>query len=739
MPETTAVKERRPVPAAERRVHVAVAGNPNSGKSTLINAVAGTRLHVGNWSGVTVEKKQASFKHDGTRIDLVDLPGTYSLSPYSEEEVIAADFLSDERPDVILDVVDATNLERNLYLTVQLLELGIPVVVALNVYDEAEKKGYEIDADAIAKALGVKVVPTSALTGRGLDELLDAVTEVAGEPEEHAPRVLEYGPDIESALGAIEHELTEVAPGMVERCPARWLALKLLEGDERIGKRLQFLGTDALVERASEHLRTVHDADLESLVAEARYAKAGGLAREVLSKPKVTKMEFTERVDRIVLNRYLGIPIFLGTMWLLFKIMFDVSTPFIDFFEGLITGPVASGVTWALTGIGASEWVLSLAVDGIIGGVGVVFAFLPVIFTMMFFVTLLEASGYMARAAFIMDRAMRSIGLHGKSFIPLLLGFGCNVPAIYATRTLENRKDKVLTSLLIPFTSCGARLPVYVLFTAIFFAAYQATVLWSLYVLGVVVAMALGFLFKRTLFKGEAPVFVMELPPYRLPSLKNLLFHTWEKGKHYVVKAGTYIVLASLVVWTLYNVPFDAQSKEETLLGQAGRAVAPVFEPLGFGTWEAGSSIISGVVAKEVVVATMAQVYAPVGADEPADEPAPSFGEEIAGVGTGFVQATRDAVTGLLAGLGVTSLAAEAPEEQSVLAAPLRSAFTPLSAFAFLVFVLLYVPCMIVLVAMRQEFRSWKWPLTSTAASFGSAWVVAFLVYQGGSLLGIGV
>jgi ferrous iron transport protein B len=739
--EASAASGIRPTPGP-RRLRVAVAGNPNAGKSTLINAIAGTKLHVGNWSGVTVEKKQATFKHGDITLDLVDLPGTYSLSPYSQEEVIAAEYLAEQKPDVIVDVVDATNLERNLYLTVQLLELGIPVVIALNIYDEAEKKGLKIDAARIAQAFGVTVVATSAITGSGLSELLDAITEVASDLGGRAPRKLDYGADLDCAISTIERRLASDHPELGERYPLRWLAIKLLEGDEHVSDRTDLPSSGALVADASGHLRAVHGGDIESMLAEARYAQAAGLTREVLTKPLEGKVEFTERVDKIILNRYLGIPIFLAMMWLLFKVMFDFSSPYVDWFGELVNGPVAHLATAGLTAIGASGWLISLVVDGIIGGVGIVLSFLPIIFTMMFFITLLEASGYMARAAFIMDRSMRAIGLHGKSFIPLLLGFGCNVPAVYATRTLENPKDKVLTSLLIPFMSCGARLPVYVLFTAVFFAKGQATVLWSLYVLGIVVAMLLGLIFKKTLFPGEAPAFVMELPPYRMPSLKSLLSHTWEKGKHYVVKAGTYIVVASVIVWLLYNLPWGTANKQDTYLGRAGAVVAPVLAPLGFGSWQAGSSLIAGIAAKEVVVSTMSQIYAPNAAGATATTGTasePTFTKEIAGLGTGLVTATRDAVTGVLSGFGVTSLSARTPEEEGSLAAPLREAFTPLSAYAFLVFVLLYVPCMVVIASMRQEFNTWKWPLFSVGVSLTAAWVVSFLIYQAGSILRIGV
>lgn len=719
---------------------MAVAGNPNSGKSTLINAIAGTKLHVGNWSGVTVEKKQATFKHGDLTLDLVDLPGTYSLSPYSQEEIIAADYLSEQKPDVILDVVDATNLERNLYLTVQLLELGIPMVLALNICDEAQKMGLAIDAARIGRALGVRVVATSALSGSGLGELLDTLADVASDLTGHAPQALSYGEEIDAAVKTIGCRLAADRPALGERYPARWLAMKLLEGDERVIAGADLPDPAALVAMASAQMRAVHGEDLESTVAEARYAQATRLTREVMTRPLRARIELTERIDQIILHRHLGIPIFLAAMWLLFKLMFDVSSPYVDWFGGIVDGPVAHLASAGLEALGTSGWLVSLIVDGIIGGVGIVVSFLPIILTMMFFITLLEASGYMARAAFIMDRSMRAIGLHGKSFIPLLLGFGCNVPAVYATRTLENPKDKVLTSLLIPFMSCGARLPVYVVFTSVFFARGQATVLWSLYLLGLAVAMGLGLIFKKTLFPGEAPAFVMELPPYRMPSLRSLLVHTWEKGKHYAIKAGTYIVAASVIVWLLHHMPWGTVDKRDTYLGRAGAIVAPAFAPMGFGNWQAGASLIAGLAAKEVVVATMAQIYAPARAGGSATAPAErTFAQEFTDVGVGFLTATRDAATGVFSGFGVTSLSTETPKEGGSLAAPLRAVFTPLSAYAFLVFVLLYVPCMVVLASMRQEFDTWKWPIVSTCVSLGTAWVVSFLVFQVGSLLEIGV
>lgn len=711
-----------------RAIVVAVAGNPNSGKSTLINAIAGTRLHVGNWAGVTVEKKEAKFDYRGRSVRLVDLPGTYSLSPYTQEEIIARDYLVSERPDLIVNVVDATNLERNLYLTMQLLELGIPVVMALNVYDEAEAKGYSIDVKGLETMLGITVVPTSAVKKIGIGELLDAVVAVADCPDDHEPNQLNYGEDVEQALELLEKELAGER-GVLENYPKRWLLLKLLEGDSHVHDVVRI---DVDAERALHHLKKTHGDDIESLMADVRYSLASGLCREVLRKPELRKMELTEKIDRVVLNRFLGIPIFLAAMWLVFKLTFDLSSPFADWLDTMTAGPFKRWAEAILGTLGAPDWTVSLVNDGIVSGVGFVLVFVPVIFAMMFFITFLEGSGYMARAAFVMDRAMHAIGLHGKSFIPMLLSFGCNVPGIYATRTLENPRDKALTALLLPLMSCGARLPVYVLFVAVFFPNNSGTVIWSLYVLGIALAMVMGLVFKRTLFRGEAPMFIMELPPYRMPSFRSLCIHTWEKGKHFLIKAGTYIMAVSVLVWFLLNLPWGVETKRDSYLGRTGAAVAPVFEPLGFGSWEAASSLITGVIAKEIVVGTMGEIYAPA-QQEVADEPQPTLGEDLKEIVVSFGGAARDAVTTTLGIAGE-----EAGEESSSLMAAVRGAFTPLSSYAFMAFVLLYMPCVIVGIAMRHEFGTWKWTAMAFSYQTVLAYLVALIIYQGGRLLGLG-
>jgi ferrous iron transport protein B len=508
-----------------------------------------------------------------------------------------------------------------------------------------------------------------------------------------------------------------------------------MEGDERVAREVTASNDILVLSQAVKHLHDAHGDDIESIMADARYGLAAGFTREVLSKPEIRKREMTERIDKVVLNRLLGLPIFFSAMWLVFKLTFDVATPFVDWIDAMTTGPFKR---WAEAGLGviaAPDWTVSLATDGVIAGVGFVLVFVPVIFAMMFFITFLEGSGYMARAAFVMDRAMHAIGLHGKSFIPLLMGFGCNVPSIYATRTLENPRDKALTALLVPLMSCGARLPVYVLFTAAFFPENAGTVLWSLYTLGIVMAVVMGILFKKTLFRGEAPMFIMELPPYRMPSFRSLMIHTWEKGKHFLIKAGTYILAVSIFVWFLLNLPWGVEHKRDSYLGRAGQVMAPVLEPLGFGTWEAASSLITGVIAKEIVVGTMGEIYVPKGDETEANKP--TMAEDAKEVVTSFAGAVKDSVTNVFSTVGIASISAEEDEEQTGLKEVVGQAFTPLSAYAFMVFVLLYMPCVVVAVAMRQEFGTWKWFGIAFAYQMALAWAVAAAIYQGGRLLGL--
>ncbi len=729
-------KEQNNNSSAKKNLTIAVAGNPNAGKSTLINAIAGARLHVGNWPGVTVEKKFADFVHQGRSITLVDLPGTYSLSPYTQEEVISRDYLVHEKPDVIINVVDATNLERNIYFTLQLLELEIPLVMSLNMHDEAEQKGFRIDAEKMSSILGCAVIPTVATKLEGIDRLVETAVAFADSPETHKPKAVSFEEDIEKAIADIGEDLKDHPDVLAGHLPLRWLALKILEHDERVLQDYAVAGDAPFLTKAIKHLKAAHGEDMEALIADARYGLAAGLTREALQKPDKKIRELTERIDAVVLNRYLGIPVFLLAMWLMFKLTFDIAGPFTDWLDALITGPLTRWATALMTLLAAPDWTISLVTEGIIAGVGAVLVFLPLIFVMMFFITLLEASGYMARAAFVMDRMMHAIGLHGKSFIPLLLGFGCNVPAVYATRTLENPRDKALTALLIPLMSCGARLPVYVVFTGAFFSAWAGTILWSIYVLGILLAVLMGWIFKRTLFRGEAPVFIMELPPYRMPSFKNLMIHTWEKGKHFLIKAGTWILAVSVFVWFGLNMPWGVESKKDSYLGKAGQTLAPVFEPLGFGTWEAATSLLTGVIAKEIVVSSMGEVYL-AKADKKKKEDAPSFTDDIKGIGISFTGTFINAGRNVFSTFGIASISAEEDEKAKGLQGVIAKAFTPLSAYAFMAFVLLYLPCFIVLIALKQEFGTWKWAGIAVAYQSILAWIVAFIIYQGGRMMGL--
>ncbi len=722
-----------------QQLTVAVAGNPNSGKTTLINAIAGTRLQVGNWPGVTIEKRDAVFDYKGRTIKLVDLPGTYSLSPYTEEEKIARDYLVNDSPDVIVDVIDSTNLERNLYLALQLIEMEIPLILALNIYDEVERSGEKIDIPAMEELLGIKVTKTVSTKKKGIEKLLDRVVELADDPASHKPKLLNYGETIEPALDLIENNVEHAFPTLAERYPSRWLSIKLLEKDSHVLEEANLSEEQAisLIDDSVQRLEEEYGDDPETVVANERYALSAGLTHAVLKRPMFKRAGLTKQVDQIVLNRILGVPIFLAAMWLVFKIAFDLSTPFVDWVDQLFTGPVSRYAETSLSFFGAREWMISLVTDGVIAGVGFVLTFVPVIGAIMFFLTLLEGSGYMARAAFVMDRAMHSMGLHGKSFIPMILGFGCNVPAIYATRTLDNPRDKVLTGLLIPLMSCSARLPVYVLFVGAFFAAHSGTVLWSLYVLGIAMAVLMGVIFKRTLFRGKPPLFIMELPPYRLPTINGLMIHTWEKVKHFIVKAGTIILAVSIIVWSLLNLPPGVDQTKDSYLAEVGGVAAPVFKPLGFGNWEAASSLITGISAKEVVVSTMGEIYVePDNGRKSVDTP--TIGEDLKEIGSSFLFAAKDSVVNVFSTLRITSITGDESEQRQGLKSKIQGSFSPLSAYAFMVFVLLYTPCVAALMSLRQEFGRWRWPGFSVAYQMTLAWSTAFVVYQGGTLLGIG-
>ncbi len=680
-------------PGIKRPLTIVLAGNPNAGKTTLFNAITGARQKVGNWPGVTVDKKEGTTIYHGYEIRVVDLPGTYSLTAYSMEEIVSRNYIIEERPDVVIDVVDASNLERNLYLVQQLKELDIPLVLSFNVMDAALKQGYRIDIEQLSLLLGCPIIPTVGTRGQGVTALLDMAVDMAEGRQAVVPLTFYYGDEIETELQPLERHISQDQE-LCQRYSPRWLAVKLLEEDAEILKFLEARPNGSavleMVRKSSAHLYAIFQENTEALIAERRYGVVHGALQETVMLPPQIRFTTSDAVDKLLTNRALGIPIFLGVMWLAFQFVGKVGSEWllvpIEFLFEWLGRTVHAG----LLRMAAPDWLISLLVDGIINGVGGVAVFIPVIFSLFFVIALLEDSGYMARVAFIMDRVMHSIGLHGKSFLPMILGFGCNVPAIMGTRILENQSDRILTILINPLMSCSARLPIYVIFASALFPKHQGTVIFSMYLLGIVLAIALGLLFKKVFFPGISEPFIMELPPYRMPTLTSILLHTWDRGKMFIKKMGGIILALSIIVWFLGTFPWGVEfASPESYIGTIGRALAPIFQPLGFGTWQASVSFVFGLLAKEVVVSTMSILY--VG------------GSEVA----------QDALVGAL-----------------------REVFTPLTAYSFMAFSLLYTSCIATIAAIRRETNSWKWTIFSVTYQFALAWIVAFIIYQVGSLLG---
>ena len=676
-----------------REMKLALVGNPNCGKTTLFNALTGSNQYVGNWPGVTVEKKEGKAAVDGKPVTVVDLPGIYSLSPYSMEEIVARDFIVGERPDAIIDIVDATNIERNLYLTIQLLELERPMVIALNFMDEVEKHGDKIDVDALSRALGVPVIPITARSGDNVEELLRVAHKqmhvgVTVEPDDLYD---DYTHQIHHKVGELIHDRAYAA-----RIPAHWASVKLIEGDALVEKALELDGaTRRGLEAVCEEYEGAYVlGDRETLIADSRYQfiqRVVGLA--VKKGLKRGELTLSDKIDAVVTQKWLAVPVFLLMMLLMFAVTFGPGQLLADGVDALIGGWFAGLVRTVLTAAQVAPWVESLLVDGVIAGEGVVLTFLPQIAILFLFLSFLEDSGYMARAAFIMDRLLRRFGLSGKAFIPMLMGFGCTVPAIMGARTMENDKDRRMTMMLIPFMSCSARLPVYALLTGAFFPRQGGLVVFSLYLLGLLLAIGSGIVLKKFVFKGEPAAFVLELPPYRLPTLKNITLHVWEKVRGFLLKAGTLILAMSVVIWFLQSFGWQGgitmvDAPEASFLGAIGGLIAPILTPLGFGTWQAAVALLTGLVAKEMVVSSMSMFY----------------GFAVSASGT----AVAAAMSGTFA--------------------------TPLAAYAFLVFVLLYVPCVAAVSTIRKEMNSAKWTLASIAWQLGAAYLVSLLVYQVGSL-----
>lgn len=718
-----------------RIIKVAFVGNPNAGKTSLFNISSGAHEHVGNYGGVTVDSKEGRFKQNGYTFQIVDLPGTYSLSAYTPEELFVRKHIVNEKPDVVINVVAASNLERNLYLTTELLDMDVPVVMALNMYDELEQSGIEFDYQKLSGMIGIPIIPTVAKNGTGIKNLFDSVIRVfeGTEPIVRHVRIY-YGNVIENAISKLNILIEKTANTPLD-FPRRYISIKLIEKDkdvENYAKSLQ--GADE-IHQLQEHLikeiESTLKEDTETALTNARYGFISGALKETMKIPEKDnsgKRDVTAFIDSIVTNKYLGFPLFFFFMWVMFECTFR--------FGGYPMEWIESGVEWLgnlVRGIMNDGMLKDLLVDGIIGGVGGVIVFLPNILILYAFISFMEDSGYMARAAFIMDKVMHKMGLHGKSFIPLVMGFGCNVPAILATRTIESRNSRMITMLVNPFMSCSARLPVYLLFVGIFFKSYASFVLFGIYLLGILIAVLSARLFKKYLFTGEDTPFVMELPPYRVPTAKAVLIHMWDKSKQYLKKMGGVILIASIIIWFLGYFPLDKtreteteaqisnvedlyaqktineEQKEELIteieeqqniehqensyIGKIGKFIEPVMKPLGF-DWKISVSIISGMAAKEIVVSTLGVLY--TGDSENQESLTARLLNDVQPDGT--------------------------------------PTFTPLIVISLLVFVLIYFPCIATIAAIKEESGSWKWGVFSIIYTTGLAWLISFLIFQIGSL-----
>lgn len=713
-------------------LRIALAGNPNAGKSTIFNALTGDNQHVGNWPGKTVEIKTGSFIINGQMIEITDLPGTYSLSSYTPEEEIARNFLILEKPDLVVNVVDAANLERNLYLTLQVLETGVPTLVLLNMNDIADRRGLKINTKLLSEKLGgVPVIQATASKNLGIEDLKQTIANKVGSEKSF---VLDYPAPLSGYISELTNLIQQESALNVYH-PAH-LAVQILEGDTSLIKDLSPVAKKNIHNKLERFQSEIKD-DLSIAIADHRYTFLQDIAKKIIDRQQ-EQVPLSDRIDRIFTNKYLGVPIFFIAMYLLFNLVQNVSAPYLNWINDLFNGPLTHWSILLLNWLNAPTWISSLTIEGILAGVGGVMVFLPSLFMMYLLLAMMEQSGYMARAAFVMDRFMNKAGLHGKSFIPMILGFGCNVPAIYATRTIKNPKARILTSLLIPFMSCSARLPVYMIFGMAFFPNNANLVVFSLYLLGIIVAAITGIILSRVLFRGETlSILVMELPPYRLPTLSSILNYAKDQSGRFIKNAGTIIVVFSTILWLLLNLPWGVQDARDSYFGIMSNSIAPILAPAGFGNWEATGSLVTGLVAKEIVVSTLAQIY-----HIPQEENTQTeirFVEEIKGIVLGFGDATLIAGKETLEVLtpGISLFTEDDISENLGLSQALQTSFTPLSAYSFLVFVLLYVPCAATMGAQKQEF-GWKWMTVSILITLIVPWILSVLVFQGGTLLGLG-
>ena len=701
-----------------RKIRAALAGNPNSGKSTIFNLLTGVRQHVGNYPGVTVETKEGKCLYKDYEITFVDLPGTYSLTAFSDEELIARNYVINENPDLIIDIVDASQIERNLYLYTQLMEMDVPLMLVFNMSDIAESRGLVFDIEQLSTLLEARIIQMVGKRGQGKQALLDAVVETVEKPQKERIHKLHYGDEIEQELEIIENEVNTAEPDLSRKYHARWLAIKLLEQDDEITKYIKSNRVNTIVHTSVEHLKSIFGENPEIVMAGRRYGYISGACQETIRTTAELQHNYSDMIDAIVTHRIIGLPIFLLLMYATFFLTFKLGSYPMSWLEHLFgwLGTTISGF-WPA---GSDQWFKSLLVDGVIGGVGGVIIFLPNILILFMMIALLEDSGYMARAAFIMDRIMHKIGLHGKSFIPMLIGFGCSVPAIMATRILENKRNRLATIMVIPLMSCGAKLTIYSLLIPAFFPPnLYGPMMWLIYIIGIVLAVISIKLLRLTIFKGETVPFVMELPPYRLPTFKSIGVHVWQRGWMYLRKAGTIILAASIIMWFAmsYPKPHDPSQQnalEYSAIGRLGKVIEPALKPLGF-DWKIGTALIGATAAKELFVSQMSIAYSV--SDERDQGLVNRESRNISQIPS---HETGDTSHGLERG-------------NMTLREKLRANYTPLTGFCILLFCLIYAPCIATLAMTKYETNTWRWPLLQFFGLTALAYILTLIVYQTGT------
>ena len=722
-----------------KKITIALAGNPNSGKTTLFNALTGSKQRVGNWPGVTVEHKEGNYSFQGVDVEVIDLPGIYSFSAYSLDEKVSRDFLLNEKPDLVVNILDATNLERNLYLTTQLLEMKIPVIVALNMMDIAKQRKIQIEVDHLARHLDCLVIPMVANKKNGLDELKERINEI-GTKKQISKTKVQYDSVVENAIKRITEKTKDISKK--QKIDNRWLAIKLLEADETAIEITNNKFEQLIDEEAAKIEKHTGD-EVDIVIADGRYGFIHGLSRDVVHRRDEMKKTVSDNIDKFVLNRFLGIPIFLGVMYIIFMLTINVGGAFIDFFD-IFTGTIlVDGLGHLLENLHFPLWLITLLADGIGGGIQTVSTFIPPIFFIFLSLSFLEDSGYMSRAAFVMDRFMRFIGLPGKAFIPMLVGFGCNVPAIMATRTLENNRDRILTILMNPFMSCGARLPVYVLFATVFFPKNGGLVVFSIYMIGIILAVLSGLLFKKTILKGETSTFVMELPPYHIPTFNGIMMHTWDKLKSFIVRAGQVIIIVVVVLSFLNAIGTDGsfgnEDSENSVLSAIGKSITPIFNPMGISNdnWPATVGLFTGIFAKEAVVGTLDNLYTSLSDEVEEDEEFDFWGgivesfqsikDGIAGLGDTFSDPMGIAIE---EDLGNLETQADEQEVNLNTFSEMKKRFGNSSAaFAYLLFILIYIPCVATIAAVYRETNI-KWTVFLVFYLVILAWIISTLFYQ---------